>query len=388
MQREIGWGIYLAGLPFAHFALYSKQINQWYAQTFWAEGGIALLCGMALSSGRLPAVRNVPLGCWFAWVCLSTLGLWITFLRHDWGHPIGLLSPLAHVSCLLLWYLAAVGLWSRDVLKGLLRWVAVSGVVILIYGVLQLWHLDQFYRWIDATKLGQDAVIGTIGNQAYFGMHLAFLLPVFLWLGTRWASLAALAASVMALATLSTSALVCVWAAWMWWGWYELPRRWWIGLVSLSAMGIIWWILSHPYWLNPSGRLEAWSAFWQHYMVGDGKQQITGAGLGRIMGDSHLGLAGWPHVSTDVFRHAHSEYFQVLIEQGVIGLGLVGWMVWDAVGRWRALPKTPLVKTLGGCGMLVLMAACVNNSFHYWVLGMFGLLAYCGVYVLSSEARA
>ena len=165
----------------------------------------------------------------------------------------------------------------------------------------------------------------------------------------------------------------------MWWGWVELPRRWWIGLVALSGLMLVWWIGTHSYWLNPSGRLETWQAFWQHYLVGDGKQQITGAGLGRMMGDSHQGLAGWPQVGSNVFRHAHCEYFQVLIEQGIIGLGLVLWAFWDATQRWRRLPRSPLVKTLGGCGVLVLLAACVNNSAHYWVLGLFGLLSYCGI---------
>lgn len=385
--REVRWGLFLAGLPFAHFLVYSTRVNQWHAQGLWLEAGSGTLFALALARGAMFQIANRPLGYWVAWVLLSTAGLWLTYLQHGWGHPIGVLSPLVHLSIIPMFYLAALTDWNLPLLRRLLTWLAFAGVALVAYGMLQVANLDQFYKWVDSTKTmqGKDSLIGTVGNNAYYGIHLALLVPVWLWQPRRrlmW-FLVALAASALIVLTDSTSALACGLAAWGWWLWQTLPRRWAMLVGGVLGGLALWWVLAHPGGLNPSGRLEAWSAFWQQYMVGDGKQQITGAGVGRIMGDSALGLPGWP----GAFRHAHCEFFHVMIEQGVIGLGLVGWALWAVWQRWRRLPRTDVALVLGGMGMLFVMACLVNNCAHNAILGSLGgLLPYAGIYVLSAEA--
>lgn len=379
--REVCWGVFLVGLPFAHFFCpYPIDINQYAAQNFWAYGGLAVLFGLSLSQHSEPrSPRNLPLACWMIWTVVSVLWIWADVMRRAQQHPIGLLPPFIHYMGVIFFYLAATRQWTPAVLSRLLTWVAYSGMVVVAYGVLQVFGMDQFYRQLVA-YLPKDVLMGTIGNPTHFGLHLALLLPIFLWQPQWWWKLVAVMATGLVGLTLSTSALVLTWGVWLWWGWHEQRRVCWVVGLGGGLLGLLlFW--RFPVWLNAEGRVQFWQYLWQLYMVGQQKLQITGAGLGRVLNDSLQNLPGWP----SSWRHAHQEFFQILIEQGVIGLSLVCWGLGDAIRRWGRLPPTPLAKMLAGIGMVFLFSSLLHFSAHLWILSSLGLVAYCGVYVLSAE---
>lgn len=380
--REVGWGLFLAGLPFAHFLL-PHTIQQWQTQTLWAQAWLVALFGFSLGQTK-STLGNLPLGCWLVWIGLSVMWTWVSYLHKDAGHPVGLLPPFLHFLCVVIFYLAATTYWTPELLSRLLTWLAYAGLILVCYGFLQLIHFDQFYKTIDSSPdlLGRDVVLGTMGNPTHFGNHLALLLPIFLW-QPQWPwKIVAVLATVLMIFTKSTSAVICGWAVWMLWGFFETKwLGWTIGATGLAVGGAVF--LANRDWFNLSGRWEAWQAFWQHYLAGDHKHQITGAGLGRVMLDSSQNYPGWPSAGSEKWRHIHNGFFQILIEQGVIGLGVVLWGVVHAIHRWWRLPRTPMAKTLAGIGVAFLMLNQVNFIDHFWVLASLGLVAYCGVYVLS-----
>jgi len=377
--REVGWGLYLAGLPFAHFVLWPSQLTPWQAQTFWGVGGLAILLGVSLAQPGRVVCANRPLGWWVGWVGLSVIWIWSAVIRTDRQHPIGLLLPLMHTLCLPLFYVAATRQWSADLLARLVRWVAISGVVVVAYGVLQVLQLDQFYRSVDRAEM-RDSVLGTMGNPTHYGIHVALLLPIFLWQPGWWWKLVAGVGGSLLFATRSSSAVVAGLVVGVWWVWCE-RRLFIIPLLTVLAVvgGVLLW--RFPDWLNPHGRWEAWHALWQHYLVGQQKLQVTGAGLGSVMEQSLRNPLGWPFQ----WRHAHNEFFQVLIEQGVVGFGLVLWGVGHAIHRWRRLSVMPVRNMIAGMGMVFVVTSLLNFPAHLWVLASLGLVAYCGVYALASE---
>lgn len=380
--QETCWGVFLAGLPFAHAVIFPSNLSIWRAQTFWAQGWIVALFGMTLIySTKSPMISNRPLGWWIVWTGLSVVWTWMTYLRNYQEHPLGLLAPSFHYLCVVFFFMAATRQWTAGMLQRLLRWIAWSGVILVGYGLLQYVGFDQFYRSMDVSATS-DVLMGTLGNPTHFGTHLALLLPVFLWQPSRWWLFIAMLSTGLIVLTRSTSAVVCGYLVWIGWSLLEQKPWWMVGGLGVGGTLLIGWLIrSDSSWVNPEGRLSMWSYLWQRYLDGEGKQQILGAGLGRIFNDATRNLPGWPAG----WRHAHCEYLQVLIEQGVVGFGVVLWGIWDAVNRWRHLPRTGLSNALAGIGGVFLLAGAVNFPAHLWVLGSLGLVAYCGMYVLSVE---
>ena len=379
--REVCWGVYLVGLPFAHFLLWTKGLNQYHLQNFWAYGGLTLLLGLSLVDGESRPLRNWPLACWLLWTTWSLLWMWKRMMVTNQLHPVGLLPFWIHATSVVWFYLAAVRTWTAELLTRVLRWVAFAGIGLVAYGYLQLAGLDQFYRSTDFSLQG-DVLVGTIGNPTHYGLHLALFLSVWLWQPEWWWKLVAVAASILLPLTLSTSAMLCGMVAWLWWSWHEARVVAW-GILGLSLLGFGWLVWHDRLWLDPEGRYAWWTFLWQHYLVGQNKAQITGAGLGRMMLDSLQAVPGW----WPSWRHAHNEFFQVLIETGVVGLGIVLWGLGERVRCWWALPGTPLAFMLAGIGLVFVLSSLVNFSAHLWLLGVFGLLAYCGIEVLSAEGN-
>ena len=142
----------------------------------------------------------------------------------------------------------------------------------------------------------------------------------------------------------------------------------------------IFFIHSGQY-LNLQGRWEAWAEYWRLYKHGG--REITGLGLGWTFSYALANPEGPLRVGHQMWRHVHNEWFQVLIEQGVVGLGLIGWIVASWFKRWQALPITSLKWTLGGIMLVFLLATLTSFPLHLWGLGMFVLIAYAGTFVVE-----
>lgn len=374
---EVGWVLFLAGLPFSHFLFYA-WLDRWQAQTTWAHLWVIALFASTLCLSSRPTIPNVSLASWSAWISVTFLWTWVGFLKND-QYPLMLLMPWMHLIVLLAAYHAAMQLWTRMSVQELLCWMARAGLAGVLYGYCQWVGLDQFYRQSDAWMIG-DAVVGNVGNQMHFSVYLALLLPVFLWRNLwRW-HLVTLGALGLIVCSDSATGTFCAGAALAWWTWRQWPRWTALPLCGVAVM-CGWWVMTHLAYLNPHGRLEVWSDLWTRYLVGEGKRQITGVGLGHIMAASTMHPPGGPAV----WRHAHSEWLQAFIEQGLIGVSLLGWLVASTVRRVWRLRQDELAVCLGGIFLVFLLSSLIGFPAHLWILGSLGLTAYCGLVVLQRD---
>lgn len=377
---QLGWIGFLAGLPFAHFVLHGG-LDIWQAQTTWAQGWLLGL--LALSGGtarHLPA--NRPLVGWLTWVGVLTLSIWTVTIQHTKTYPLSLLMPILHIVFLWLFYHLAVSTWTPALRARLWTALAWSGALLVGYGVLQRLGLDQFYVNLDDRRPGHDVLVGTIGNPTHFGSHLALLMPLLLYQRAwAWRAVAGVAALVL-LATKSATALLALWvvvSVWLAWrhprGWRLLAGSLLVGLLLVVGLWIV-----RPSFFNLGGRWAVWNAFADSAI----ERPITGWGLGSVM-EASRSITSGPLYK---WRHVHQEGLQIVLEQGIVGVLLLLWLLGDWAYRVWTLPKTDELGMFVGCLAALLVLCLTSFPLHLWVLGSFGLLAYCGVYRLVLEQES
>lgn len=368
--REVGWLIFLVGLPFAHFLF--KPLNLWQGQALWAQGWIILLFSLSLGNPGKTLPPNRPLAAFIAWVGLTTLFIWWRTMVDQKTYPILMLQGTTHLLLLVMAYSAAMTTWTVTFVGKLVKALALAGIAVITYCVLQLLNLDQFLNQIDYWK-NHDALVGTMGNPSHLATHLSLLFPLLLLCAPLWS----LALIGILLVTQSLGGQVATFAVASYWAWHGKKKWFWVvGIVGV--VGLIY-LATHQDHFNPHGRFKAWSIFYQMFQ----QRSITGWGVGSVMAfsrtitDSTSPLFQWHHV--------HQEFFQVAIEHGVIGLGFLWWMLWELVGTIRRLPKTPLVVALSGILLAFGINSLVNFPAHLWVTGSYALVAYCGLKVIEAE---
>jgi hypothetical protein len=375
--REVGWVVFLAGLPFAHFLF--RPLDLWHAQALWAQGWAVGLWAISLGKSNRVLRPNPGLAGFVCWVGLYSLFIWVNVMKTSKTYPLPLLGSLTHLLLIIFLYQSALTTWTQPFIEKLLRVMAWVGVILIVYGGLQLLNLDQFFRGL-GTGPGdtKDSLVGTIGNPSHFAVQLAMFIPLFLLQpGWFWIGCAGAAWSLLVL-TNSISGVVAGWLVLGWIIWHQ--ARWWgwvglWGLIGLVGFVIVW---THPSLLNPHGRWAAWTAFGELFA----KQPLTGFGSGFVMSLSTQTPHGSPIFQ---WRHVHNEYFQVAIEYGLIGLTFIGWMIRDLIRDVWQLPKTKLVTALTGILIAFGMNAFINFPAHLWQVGSYALVAYCGIRLLAQE---
>lgn len=377
---ETGWIIALAGLPFA--CLLFRPLDPWSASSSWMQAWILGLWAFQLIQPSQGLLVSRPVGCWLLWTWLSAWWIWMTMARSQHVYPIGMLQGLIHATLILLAVQSFQAVMQRESLERLLRLLAIVMVFSLVYGFLQLAGLDQVFKSLDNATT-KDEFVGTMGNPTHFGTQLALSLPL-LWLqkDRLWKCLSGLMIVGIVLSR-STMAMASVGLWLSWWLWRD-QRAWSLGLIVIGLIIGSWLFWQHSSWINPQGRWEAWQAYWTLFK--DGNRMLTGLGLGWVMEHSNQELVEKGLVNGhQLWRHVHQEWLQLALEQGVIGMSLVGWIVVEWWQRWSQLLKTDLVWALGGLMLLFLFNTLANFSLHLWGLGMFALIAYSSLFVLERE---
>ena len=339
----------------------------------WAQGWIVTLFALSLGSAGKALRPNPPLGVLIGWIGLTTLFVWRETIVAQKVYPLPMLQGTTHLLLLVMAYSAAMTTWTVMFVKQLTRAMAYAGIAVLVYCFLQLLNLDQFFTQLDSW-IKHDALVGTIGNPTHLATQLSLLFPLFvLWV--PWWSVALMG---VLCATASLGGQVATFAAASWWAWNR-DRRWLWGIGFVGLVGVSY-LLTHQHLFNPHGRLKAWELFYQMFQ----HKPITGFGVGSIMELSRTVT----DLASPIFhwRHVHNEFFQVAIECGVIGLGILGWMIAETVKTVNCLPKTPLVVALSAILLAFGVNSLVNFPAHLWVLGSYAFVAYCGLRVIEAEA--
>ena len=76
------------------------------------------------------------------------------------------------------------------------------------------------------------------------------------------------------------------------------------------------------------------------------------------------------------------------LEQGIIGVGLLTWLVIHTFRQAWQLRTHPTGLVLGSVFVAFVMNSVYHFPAHLWALGVWGLLALCGLEVLHAARYA
>ena len=380
-RGEVGWCIALAGLPFAYLlrGVLRLDLDVWHFQTAWMQVWIMGLFTMSLWQNKLATLPR-PLILWLAWLFLHVWWVWNTNLVSNKPYPMPLLVPMTHIVILLMAFLSMT--WSGDGLQGVLRTLRWLGVAVVGYCLLQMLSLDEFFKSLNWEK-PSDELVGPIGNQTFLAAYLGILLPIYLFSTHYWKLMAAACLLMVgwlawsfqsATGVLVTTASLIWWTAWR----YHWKSLAWLPLFLIGA----WWSYSHlPDLWASSGRISAWSEYWQMFKA---NKPTTGLGAGAVRMLSEQIVKG-PLLQ---WRHLHNEFYQVAVEHGMVGFGLMVATVVASVRQFLRLERTDLSLAMGGMWLAFLLTSLTLFPAHLWTLGSLGLVAYGGLYRLSAQESA
>lgn len=149
-------------------------------------------------------------------------------------------------------------------------------------------------------------------------------------------------------------------------------RRIWF---ALAGFGMImlggWWWLGKDF-ADSSGRMsEAWPWAWDFWTHGVDKFWGTGTGTLWIIAD-HIG-AMHHRFGKPIFTTMHNDWFQVLFEQGLVGLTLAVIVFFQAL--WRSWDRPWLFSTIMGFGCLSCAQMFVHLALPSYIMGVLTLEA-------------
>lgn len=298
------------------------------------------------------------------WMGLLTAFLWMALVSEHGIYPSRIFFPFFNFLCFLIFY----KFFPRNIEK-ILKFLSYSVFGILIYCVLQALNLDQFYKSVAAYN-PNDTIVGTIGNPTHLAGYLAICMPLFFGKGLfkRLGIYLGLGVILLTGSASGLLAALCV----IGFGLYFKvlnPKD----LIVPTLLGLA--VFGFKYQFNfktllsnyafPSGRIEVWKFFWENF-----KTPITGSGLGTfaIMTEK---TEFW------TWRHAHCEFIHLAKEIGLIGIGLIGWCVWDFFKRFKRT-ETNIILTAIFIGFLI---NCVfGYPAHLFLLASMAMMAYSSAY--------
>lgn len=349
----------------------------------WAGLWIGLLFGLSIFTGQKKStLGNKPLAAWLILTWVWVLWTFTQGIITSKQYNLQLLMSLLHILSIGLFYLAAKAFWNKQVIERLLNTIAISGGILILYGILQALNIDPIFKDLDALKKTHE-IVGLIGNPSHFGIYLAVLLPVY-WSRKHWTAYLAQAGIWGLLITLvirnaSVGGMLSAMAASLvWWLFKKRLIASFIGISVVLTLG--YFFLHHARFhqlLTDSGRFQAWGIFSK--LIGN--SPMWGVGPGAISFISTTikegFLRGW--------RHCHNEYLQLLIEQGLAGLCLLAWLLYDTAQRVFRCAADPLVPALASIITAFAFSSLISYPAHLWMIGAIGLFAICAINVFSES---
>lgn len=373
--REVGWGIFLVGLPFSHL-LFQPQLDIWHSHSLWAHLWISILIGATFWKQETVIPRSKALGCLVTWLFISWIWQWNMTIFATKTYPIGRSMGMFHLISILMFYIACTSSLQIYGFAKIMKWMARATWVIVAYCVLQYFSLDQFFQNLNFAQEPNDVVVGTIGNPTHLASHLSLLLPVVLiQKGWSWRVLTLILIFMLVMLK-SVAGAAAATVAIMVWFW---PTKRWVSLsVSVLALSGAVYAYFNTDWFNDRGRYQAWSAFWQIFS----NRPITGYGAGFVMNLSHGMQQGSPIFQ---WRHIHMELFQAAMEWGVVGMGFLCWFLVETCKDIGRIIQNPIGRACMAMFAAFFVNCLLNFSAHLWVTGSLGLFAICGIRVISEE---
>lgn len=363
--------ILLCGLPFSHMVF--NKMDIWHGQGHWFQIGIlALLCGSLVHKPKSVHIVNKPLACFTLWIGLVTAFSWYSVLVVAKNYPIKLFFPFFNFLCFVVFYKHSLEYLNQESIEKILKYLSYCVLVILGYCVLQKLNLDQFFAMANLPKGTPDTVVGTIGNTSHLAGYLAICQPLFF--GKKLFGILSLCLLWLIILMVNSASGVITGIAVLIFYFFHSKSYKKLGiLIGLClVLGIVLFLKTN--FFSDSHRFHAWSLMYNTFK----EKPIIGSGMGIL----NTGIVN----TGTIWRHAHLEYFQIALETGIIGLGLLSWCIFDYFKTFRTF-KTNLTIRLAS----IFVGFCVLGLFsfpaHLWLLSSMGMIAYSWLFILTKEVR-
>ena len=351
-------------LPWGSF--FFRKVDIWHGQGhFFQMGVLILLCWSFFEKQKNMQSINKALGGFLLWTGLSTGYIWLELIAKTKNYPITVFMPFFNILCVVLLYRICVQYLNKETIEKILKYFSYSIIALLVYSALQIFQLDEFYKALDTNN---DLLVGTIGNPAHLAGYLALCQPLFFKKGLR----NVLALTLLWLIILHTAAIsgIAVGVAVIIF-WLLMKRRYaWIGLViAICAVGVLIKAQNPQGFFGFSSRLP----IWERAIVDLRQKAIFGRGFGSWSGMGYQLGGHW--------RHAHNDYLQIVFENGIVGLLLIWWVIFDYFRMFRTDLTIRVASMFFGFCFLSLF----TFNAHLWIISGAGLMAYAFMYVLRNS---
>ena len=353
-----------------------KDLHIWDAQGFFAQLMILVCFSWSFKD------TNKWLGIFIFWAGIQTAFYSIDAIKnHTYVTPQFL--TFFNVLCVALFYKSVEKLNPKQIglCFDVLYWTT---LVTLGVCVLQAFGLSQYFALTKtATKHDiftfNNLVTGFIANGTHLAGMLGFLAPLFLIKSSvRNMLILCLIASILFFYTGTTkgdpsSTGIVVFFASILYCLISLKKYKYalglFGFVTLTAICIFSLFGFNEMMVNDEGRFN----LWKYYFGMLNQVGLTGGGLGLVK--AIKALTPFPKA-----QHLHMEYLQVWIELGIIGLSILGFMIWDFFAIKTKCRTGVILKSIVFGGLL---NALLIFPFHLWLTSMYLVFAYAGVYALK-----
>lgn len=359
--------IFLYLLPFGNFCF--RQLDVWHGTGLFFQMGILLLFSLSLfEKPNKVLIQNIPLTIFTIWLGILTSFYWYQICIKTGRYPTAIFLTYFNYLCFIIFYKLSLEYLDRIAIEKILKYLSYSVIIILFYCILQFFNLDQFFKYLGMVN-HKDVVVGTIGNQSHLAGYLALCQPLF-FKRNRLNYFALTFLWLIILLTQSLSGVIIGISILLF---YLLFKRKYIPLISLIILSIIGIVIACFFlkdFFSFRGRIEVWKTVYPVFKA----KSILGNGLGFFKALNLKMLGG-------TWQHAHLEYYQLLIETGIVGFSLALWCIWE---YFRGI-KDDLTIRLSSIFFGFCILCLFSFPAHLWSLSSMAMMAYSFKYTLKNE---
>jgi len=354
-------------------------LDHYSLQGAWVQSCIAIMfsCLFFYKQNNI-IVKDIGLGLLNMYLALHVALICYMFQVHgrfDTKHFFAYFNFL----CLIIFYQIIMKTLSGSQVEKILVFMKYSVLGVLFLCVLQSCGVSQFFQLLyENNKSLNNMVTGTIANGSHLSGFLAMTSPLFMYKPKREDYLALLLMFFVLFFTGTTAGdpsisgfiiltiLIC---------YMFLPR--WKPILIIVLFGII--AIAYSCYFFPeqvksfirfTGRIHLWSTYWPICK----KYFVTGIGPGGLM-------AIWQQ-SNIYARHLHQEYYQILLETGIVGFILTMNWIFNFL---KSKVETDLDKILKACVIGFLLSCFFNYPAHLWLPATWAMFFYAAFRLNENE---
>jgi len=368
----------VAGVSF--FPLITGKLHLWLSQGLWIQTGIMVAYSWSFFEKPIRYIRNVPLGLLHFWVGLYTAYICMQ-IQYTNKYDVKHFFPYFNFLCILMLYKFITSYLTRKDIERILTWMRYIIIITLFLCVAQRYGYSQYFEmlYIDDHVMWphhNNPVVGFIGNGTHLSGFLASCSPLFLWKSKRedWLALTLMFILLFytgtSLGDPALSGFIILSCIFLFF--FKSNK---IALISMLVTGLIACIVGYKFlpdnFLGGNGRI----GYWAYYLQIFKKMPMSGIGLGTIS-------AIFKNTPYPELQKLHMEFFQYLVEIGIIGFVLI-LNVCKRFFEIKTEDRLQLVLKSMVVGFLV--SCCFNYPSHLWLPASWTMFSYAALMVLKEE---